>query len=61
MKDHKSHDVVLLCTACHQQCSVQDDAVKQQLAAKCNAPFSSGSSAKYTEDKTMAKVRSAAK
>lgn len=61
MKDHKSHDVVLLCTVCHQKCGVLDDTLKQQLAAKCDAPLSCGTSAKFTEDKTMAKVRSAAK
>ncbi len=61
MKDHKSHDVVLLCTTCHQQCSVLDDALKQQLAIKCDAPLSSGQSAKFMEDPMRAKVRSAGK
>ncbi len=61
MKDHKSHDVVLLCLACHQKCSVQDDALKLHLANKCNAPLASGSSAKFTDDKDMCKIKFAAK
>lgn len=40
MKDHSSHDVLLLCPTCHQLSNVSDLRVREQLAKECDAPFS---------------------
>ena len=61
MKDHKSHDVVLLCVQCHQRSGQYDALLRQQLEKKCGAPISTAAGAKYTQDHTLNKVRSAAK
>lgn len=41
MKDHTSHDVVLLCPRCHQISNMQDLRLREQLAIECDAPFTS--------------------
>lgn len=41
MKDHTSHDVVLLCPRCHQISNMHDLHLREQLAEECDAPFSS--------------------
>ncbi|XP_043998797.1 exonuclease 3'-5' domain-containing protein 2 isoform X1 [Gambusia affinis] len=38
MKDHNSHDILLLCTGCHAASNVHDGSLKQQLAAEFAAP-----------------------
>lgn len=40
MKDHTSHDVVLLCPQCHQRSNLFDLNIRENLAKQCNAPFS---------------------
>lgn len=49
MKDHSSHDVVLLCVQCHQTSNIRDQVVREKLAVQCNAPLSSTVD-KYVED-----------
>lgn len=49
MKDHTSHDVVLLCPKCHQFSNIHDLRLRQKLATECNAPFDS----KSTNMKTL--------
>ncbi|XP_075980451.1 exonuclease 3'-5' domain-containing 2 isoform X2 [Anticarsia gemmatalis] len=62
MKDHSSHDVVLLCCDCHQVSNMRDQAVRERLAALCSAPFAAHhSSNKYTEDSACKRIRSAAR
>lgn len=39
MKDHTSHDVLLMCPRCHQISNVSDQTVRQKLAKQCDAPF----------------------
>lgn len=41
MKDHISHDVLLLCLDCHLKSSSFDVALRQQLAVECNSPIGS--------------------
>lgn len=38
MKDHNSHDILLLCTSCHAASNVYDGFLKQQLAEEHSAP-----------------------
>ncbi|XP_039283645.1 exonuclease 3'-5' domain-containing protein 2 [Nilaparvata lugens] len=40
MKDHCSHDVLLLCFECHIRNSHYEQELKNSLAAECNAPLS---------------------
>lgn len=39
MKDHTSHDVLLLCPVCHQRSNVADLAMRHRLATLADAPF----------------------
>ncbi|XP_038209288.1 exonuclease 3'-5' domain-containing protein 2 [Zerene cesonia] len=61
MKDHSSHDVLLLCVACHQRSNMLDQAVRERLALLCDAPFASHDKTKYIEDAECKKIRSAAR
>lgn len=42
MKDHTSHDVVLLCPRCHQISNMHDLQLRECLAIECEAPLPSG-------------------
>ncbi|XP_026763911.2 exonuclease 3'-5' domain-containing protein 2 [Galleria mellonella] len=61
MKDHSSHDVLLLCVQCHQRSNMADQRVREQLANLCAAPLACKDSSKYVEDSMRKKVRSAAR
>ncbi|GAB6025035.1 Exonuclease 3'-5' domain-containing protein 2 [Chamberlinius hualienensis] len=61
MKDHKSHDVVLLCFSCHQISNLQDMVFKQHLAAEFNAPLGSGDNTRVRENSELKRIRSAAR
>lgn len=61
MKEHKSHDIVLLCPVCHQQSSLYDADLRERLAVECDAPVSHASGAKYTCDHDLQQISSAAK
>lgn len=39
MKDKMSHDIVLLCTHCHQVSNMSDLKIRRMLEMKCNAPI----------------------
>lgn len=39
IKDHTSHDIVLLCPRCHQLSNLFDFRLRSKLAHECNAPF----------------------
>ncbi|CAO1397422.1 unnamed protein product [Diamesa hyperborea] len=39
MKDHTSHDVLLLCMHCHQMSNISEIKQRQNLGDKCNAPI----------------------
>ncbi|XP_033640144.1 exonuclease 3'-5' domain-containing protein 2-like isoform X2 [Asterias rubens] len=60
-KKHTSHDVVLLCLACHQLSSSYDRIIRNQLTVEYNAPITNSTNARYREDPRRLKARSAAK
>jgi len=59
MKDHQSHDVLLMCVRCHQVSNLHDSRLRQQLADECGAPITSTSCTKVWENSDMKRVRSA--
>ncbi|KAM6466770.1 exonuclease 3'-5' domain-containing protein 2 isoform 1-T2 [Liasis olivaceus] len=61
MKDHNSHDVLLLCTACHALSNYHDNHLKQQLAEEFGAPIGCEEGVRLLEDPTRRQVRSAAR
>ncbi|KAM9294441.1 exonuclease 3'-5' domain-containing protein 2 [Gastrophryne carolinensis] len=61
MKDHNSHDVLLLCTACHAVSNYYDNSFKQQLAVEFFAPIGCEEGVRMLEDTTRRQVRSAAR
>ncbi|KAM9013841.1 exonuclease 3'-5' domain-containing protein 2 isoform 2-T3 [Ara ararauna] len=50
MKDHNSHDVLLLCTSCHAISNYYDNHLKQQLAEEFGAPIGSEEGVRLMED-----------
>uniref|UniRef100_UPI003AAA84EE exonuclease 3'-5' domain-containing protein 2 n=1 Tax=Centroberyx gerrardi TaxID=166262 RepID=UPI003AAA84EE len=61
MKDHNSHDILLLCTACHAASNVHDCFLKQQLADEFAAPQGCEEGVRLLEDSDRRRVRSAAR
>ncbi|KAI1895218.1 hypothetical protein AGOR_G00104040 [Albula goreensis] len=61
MKDHNSHDILLLCTACHAASNVHDGLLKQQLADEHSAPLGCEEGVRLLEDSDRRRVRSAAR
>lgn len=59
MKDHISHDILLLCVQCHQLSNLQDLALRYILADECEAPFESHEDTKCKEDPMLRKIKSA--
>ncbi|XP_050068742.1 exonuclease 3'-5' domain-containing protein 2 [Anopheles maculipalpis] len=62
MKEHVSHDVLLLCADCHQRSSIQDERLRQELAELCNAPLAGQKNgSKEIRIESMAEIRKAAR
>ncbi|NP_001083214.2 exonuclease 3'-5' domain containing 2 [Xenopus laevis] len=61
MKDHNSHDVLLLCTSCHAVSNYYDSNLKQKLAEEFNAPIGCEEGVRLLEDPIRRQVRSAAR
>ncbi|MBN3300330.1 EXD2 protein, partial [Amia calva] len=61
MKDHNSHDVLLLCTACHAASNYHDNLLKQELAEEHSAPLGCEEGVRLMEDSGRRHVRSAAR
>lgn len=61
MKDHNSHDILLLCTLCHAASNVHDGFLKQQLAEEFAAPQGCEEGVRLLEDSDRRRVRSAAR
>uniref|UniRef100_L7M0H0 Putative 3-5 exonuclease n=1 Tax=Rhipicephalus pulchellus TaxID=72859 RepID=L7M0H0_RHIPC len=59
MKNHISHDILLLCLRCHQISNLRDGDLRRALAKECNAPIESGVLGKVLDDPELRKVRSA--
>lgn len=61
MKDHNSHDVLLLCTACHAISNYYDNHLKQKLAEELGAPIGCEEGVRLLEDPIRRQVRSGAR
>ncbi|KAL7379563.1 hypothetical protein ABVT39_001393 [Epinephelus coioides] len=61
MKDHNSHDILLLCTSCHAASNVHDSFLKQRLAEEFSAPQGCEEGVRLLEDSDRRRVRSAAR
>ncbi|XP_041810563.1 exonuclease 3'-5' domain-containing protein 2 isoform X2 [Chelmon rostratus] len=61
MKDHNSHDILLLCTSCHAASNMHDGFLKQQLAEEFGAPQGCEEGVRLLEDSDRRRVRSAAR
>ncbi|XP_067657121.1 exonuclease 3'-5' domain-containing protein 2-like [Haliotis asinina] len=61
LKDHRSHDVLLLCPPCHQVSSNHDAILRQELSVECDAPIDSGLGCRSVQNQDLMKIRSAAK
>ncbi|XP_054651704.1 exonuclease 3'-5' domain-containing protein 2 [Dunckerocampus dactyliophorus] len=61
MKDHNSHDILLLCTSCHAASNVHDGFFKQQLADEFAAPQGCEEGVRLLEEPDRRRVRSAAR
>lgn len=61
MKDHNSHDILLLCTSCHAASNIHDGVLKQQLSEEFVAPQACGDGVRQLEDPERRRVRSAAR
>ena len=60
MKEHISHDVLLLCVSCHQISSRNDSFMRQQIALDYDAPLEA-STQKYHNDPDCVRRRSLAR
>ncbi len=61
MKNHRSHDIVLMCVCCHQSSNNHDTTLKQRLERECDAPMGTKEGLKFKTDEELRKVKSAAK
>ncbi|XP_053330562.1 exonuclease 3'-5' domain-containing protein 2 [Spea bombifrons] len=61
MKDHNSHDVLLLCTSCHAVSNYHDTSLKQRLSEEFSAPIGCEEGVRMLEDPVRRQVRSAAR
>jgi len=59
MKDHQSHDVLLMCVRCHQRSNAYDADLRKRLSEECNAPIGTETDVKLRENFDLKKVRSA--
>ncbi|XP_069937408.1 exonuclease 3'-5' domain-containing protein 2-like [Cherax quadricarinatus] len=60
LKDHQSHDVVLLCLECHRLSNLHDNALRHVLAKEFNAPIGTERDVKVVIDSAHKIVRNAA-
>jgi len=59
MKDHQSHDVLLMCVRCHQRSNMYDADLRKRLSEECNAPIGTETDVKLRENVELKRVRSA--
>ena len=59
MKDHQSHDVLLMCVRCHQKSNMYDAEMRKFLSEECNAPIGTETDVKLRENVELKRVRSA--
>ncbi|EDS34334.1 3'-5' exonuclease [Culex quinquefasciatus] len=61
MKEHISHDVLLLCAPCHRRSTMNDENMRLKLASLCTAPFTANDNPKEIRVESMAELRKAAR
>uniref|UniRef100_A0A1B6G6L3 3'-5' exonuclease domain-containing protein n=1 Tax=Cuerna arida TaxID=1464854 RepID=A0A1B6G6L3_9HEMI len=61
LKNHHSHDVLLLCLSCHTRSNMFDQDLRDQLVIECNAPLADGKNNKLREMPELRALRSAAR
>lgn len=61
MKNHTSHDILLLCTVCHQLSNMSDLNLRYKLADLCDAPIQSQENVRLIEEPQLKKLKSAAR
>ena len=61
MKDHISHDILLMCMSCHQQATMYGDQLKKKLAEEYQAPLSYSSNAKFKPDPKLVQIKNFAR
>lgn len=61
MKDHTSHDILLLCTICHQLSNMSDLNLRYKLAKLCDAPIQSQENVRLIEVPHLKQLKSAAR
>ncbi|XP_026464756.1 exonuclease 3'-5' domain-containing protein 2-like [Ctenocephalides felis] len=62
MKEHTSHDVLLLCTSCHQKSNISDLSMRRKLGIMCGAPLESEEgSHRLIQSADMRQLKSAAR
>lgn len=59
MKDHISHDILLLCVDCHIRSNSYDAIIRQELAEECDAPIGAREDVKCRDDPNLKRVKSA--
>ena len=60
MKEHLSHDVLLLCVTCHQLASHHGALLKQQVAAEHDL-YANTTSQKFKEDSHLKRIKNHAR
>lgn len=60
MKEHSSHDVLLLCVKCHQKSNLRDIVLRNKLAKLCDAPIDADNVKMY-DSPAARELKSAAK
>uniref|UniRef100_A0A1B6KTR1 Exonuclease 3'-5' domain-containing protein 2 n=1 Tax=Graphocephala atropunctata TaxID=36148 RepID=A0A1B6KTR1_9HEMI len=61
LKNHHSHDVLLLCLSCHTRSNMFDQDLRDQLVIECDAPLAEKENNKFREMPELRAVRSAAR
>lgn len=61
LKQHSSHDILLLCIDCHQCSWTYDSILRQEIAEEYDAPISNVENTPTKDDPVKVKVRSAAR
>jgi len=61
MKDHQSHDVLLMCVRCHQKSNILDAGLRSRLAHECGAPIGTENGVKLRNNFDLKRIKSAGK
>ncbi|XP_055538985.1 exonuclease 3'-5' domain-containing protein 2 isoform X2 [Wyeomyia smithii] len=61
MKEHISHDVLLLCAPCHRKSTMSDENMRLKLTSMCTAPYSTQENPKEIRVENMSDLRKAAR